>query len=80
MQRTDQAIKQAAETAILELENKFSQTYNELWPWLIVLGLLASIFLIGCFGLLYYWIKSNSYMKQKPVYERVKNGNYASSP
>lgn len=70
-QEVNQAIRQTAEQAVLDLENRFSQTYNELWPWMVLIGAVSIAFIVGGFSVIRYWIKNHSYLRQKPVYEKL---------
>lgn len=67
-----QEIKQAVDALVAQVENVQSTVTNDIWPWVVLLGLLMALPIIGF--LIWYWIKSYSYLNQKPKYEAVKRG------
>lgn len=76
-----QTLRSEVEALSAEVRNTSTQVVNEVWPWLASqIGVsLASLvipillLLLGYF-LIRRWITANSYLNQKPLYEKRKNG------
>ncbi len=69
---------------VAALKNEVSITknksiINDVWPWLLTgLGSLM-VLVAGCLLLVRMWVRKNSYLRQKPVWERKKLSPQGSS-
>lgn len=58
------------------IDESQTEIVNDVWPWLVAGGGAFSVFVLAAVVVTLYWIRTNSYLRQKPVWEQRREGRH----